>query len=233
MICWQSLTASVPKLRLALQSHQHEPLDKVNHPNPLRPNKIYLQSSVISLSRPASRPGTPSLKPNPTIGGSRSPVRGSTATPPGRSSEEKSNSGGQRKSGDSTRSLHQTFTPATTTTEESPEPTPQAAPVKSGGGWWGSILSTATAAVTQAQAAVQEIQKNEEAQKYLEQVRGNVGAIRGFGRSPMAQGDSNTNVSSRRGVAINGNAPPSRTSCRPLLPPYHLMSASRSTLPMI
>ena len=156
--------------------------------------------------RPASRPGTPSLKPNPAIAGSRSPVRGSTATPPGRSSEEKSNSGGQRKSGDSTRSLHQTFTPATTTTEESPEPTPQAAPVKSGGGWWGSILSTATAAVTQAQAAVQEIQKNEEAQKYLEQVRGNVGAIRGFGRSPVAQVFSNTNVSSRRRAAINGDA---------------------------
>lgn len=132
--------------------------------------------------RPASRPGTPSLKPNAATAGNRSPKRGTTVTPPpGRSSEEKSNSGGQRKSGDSTRSLHQTFTPATTTTEESPEPTPQAAPAKSGGSWWGGLVSTATAAVTQAQAAVREIQKNEDAQRYLEQVRGNVGAIRGFG----------------------------------------------------
>jgi Family of unknown function (DUF5427) len=129
--------------------------------------------------RPASRPGTPSLKPNAATAGSRSPTR-STATPPARSSEEKSQSG-QRKSNDSTRSTYQAFTPATTTTEESPEPSESTpAPAKSGG-WWGSILSTATAAVTQAQAAVQEIQKNEDAQRYFEQVRGNVSTLRGFG----------------------------------------------------
>ena len=158
--------------------------------------------------RPASRPGTPSLRPNPITAGSRSPQRSAAATPPqGRSSEEKSNSGGQRKSGDSTRSVHQTFTPATTTTEESPEPTPDAAPAKSGGGWWGSILSTATAAVSQAQAAVQEIQKNEEAQKYLEQVRGNVGAIRGFGMSLLYSflGNSIEHLSRRR-ATVNGHA---------------------------
>ena len=132
--------------------------------------------------RPASRPGTPSLKPNVNTAGSRSPNRATTATPPiGRSSEEKSNAGDQRKSGDSTRSFHQTYTPATTTSQESPEPEPQPAQARSGGGWWGSLVSTATAAVSQAQSAVREMQKNEEAQKYLEQVRGNVGALRGFG----------------------------------------------------
>lgn len=55
----------------------------------------------------------------------------------------------------------------------------------SGGGWWGGLLSTATATATaamkQAEAAVKEIQKNEEAQKWAEQVRGNVGALRGLG----------------------------------------------------
>lgn len=35
--------------------------------------------------------------------------------------------------------------------------------------------------MSQAQAAVKEIQKNEEAQKWAEQVRGNVGALRGIG----------------------------------------------------
>lgn len=138
--------------------------------------------------RPASRPATPSLKPNaPGATGSRSPKRTSTATPPpGRTSEERSNNG-QRKSGDSMRSFHQSFTPATSSTEESaehesqPEPVPAPAPAKSSGGWWGGILSTATAAVSQAQAAVKEIQKNEEAQKWAEQLRGNVGVIRGFG----------------------------------------------------
>lgn len=52
----------------------------------------------------------------------------------------------------------------------------------SGGGWWGGLLSTASAAMKQAEAAVKEIQKNEEAQKWAEQVRGNVGALRDFGR---------------------------------------------------
>lgn len=138
--------------------------------------------------RPSSRPTTPSLRPNPSsTAGNRSPKRTSTATPPpGRLSEEKS-SNGQRKSGDSARSFHQSFTPATTTTEESaesepqPEQEPEPAAAKSGG-WWGGILSTASAAVSQAQAAVKEIQKNEEAQKWADQVRGNVGILRGFGK---------------------------------------------------
>ncbi|QKX53505.1 uncharacterized protein TRUGW13939_00584 [Talaromyces rugulosus] len=50
-----------------------------------------------------------------------------------------------------------------------------------GGGWWGGILSTASAAMKHAEAAVKEIQKNEEAQKWAEQVKGNVGALRDFG----------------------------------------------------
>ena len=135
--------------------------------------------------RPASRPATPSLKPNTARSAARSPTRTSTATPPlGRSSEDKSNSGGLRKSGDSTRSGTQAaFTPATTSTgsHDEAESTPAPAPQKSGGGWWGGILSTATAAVSQAQAAVKEIQKNEEAQRWAEQMRGNVGALRGLG----------------------------------------------------
>lgn len=55
-----------------------------------------------------------------------------------------------------------------------------------GGGWWGGLLSTATATATaamkQAEAAMKEIQKNEEAQKWADQVRGNVGALREFGK---------------------------------------------------
>ena len=53
------------------------------------------------------------------------------------------------------------------------------------GGGWGGILSTATAAADaakkQAEAAYQELQKNQEAQRWAEQVRGNVGALRGIG----------------------------------------------------
>jgi len=146
----------------------------------------------LATQRPASRPGTPSLRSTTAASGNRSPKRTSTATPPpgGRFSEDKFVSGNgsvQRKSGDSARSFHHSqtvFTPATTTTEESPEPepVPASAPVLSGGGWWGGLLSTATAAVSQAQAAVKDLQKNEEAQKWAEQVRGNVGVLRGFGK---------------------------------------------------
>ena len=141
-----------------------------------------LLKDLGDLARPSSRPGTPSLKANPSTGPSRSPARSSTATPPlGRSSEE-ARAAVQRKSGDSARSTQPTYTPATTTTDESPgeeEPQQQGG----GGGWWGGFLSTATAAVSQAQKAVQDIQKNEDAQKYFEQVKGNVGVIRGFGES--------------------------------------------------
>ncbi|KAF2404547.1 hypothetical protein EJ06DRAFT_553405 [Trichodelitschia bisporula] len=70
------------------------------------------------------------------------------------------------------------------------QPKPQSAPEpqpaqQQSGGWWGGIFATATAtasaAVKQAEAAVKEIQKNEEALKWAEQVRGNVGALRGLG----------------------------------------------------
>lgn len=149
----------------------------------------------LATQRPASRPSTPSLKTTATAGaGARSPKRTSTTTPtPGRrSSEERSAPGTHpRKSGESTRSLHQSFTPATT--EESPEPEPEpetdrrpATAVPGGGGWWGGFLSTATAAVNQAQAAVKEIQRNEEAQRWAEQMRGNVGALKGLGQYLLA-----------------------------------------------
>ncbi|KAJ8129706.1 hypothetical protein O1611_g3924 [Lasiodiplodia mahajangana] len=52
--------------------------------------------------------------------------------------------------------------------------------------WWGGIFATATAtasaAMKQAEAAYKEIQQNEEAKKWAEQVRGNVGALRGLGK---------------------------------------------------
>ena len=144
----------------------------------------------LATQRPASRPGTPSLRSTTAASGNRSPKRTSTATPPpgGRSSEEKSVSGtgsAQRKSGESARSFHQSqtvFTPATTATEESPEPEPAPVPASGGGGWWGGLISTATAAVSQAQAAVKDLQKNEDAQKWAEQLKGNVGALRGLGK---------------------------------------------------
>ncbi|KAI0405890.1 maintenance of telomere capping protein 1 [Xylaria palmicola] len=132
-----------------------------------------------------ARPHTPRVK------------RTSTATPPpaaGRLSEDKSTAAA-RKSADSTRSLHASFTPSATSSDlqdaekrGTVEQTVPAAPVAattSGGGWWGGILATATAtasaAMKQAESAYKEIQQNEEAKKWAEQVRGNVGALKGLG----------------------------------------------------
>lgn len=125
-----------------------------------------------------SRPHTPRIQ----------SVKRSTATPPpasSRTSEEKA--APTRKSGESTRSYHTSFTPSATSSDlqetERKAPIAQAseAPAAASGGWWGGIFATASAAVKTAEAAVKEIQQNEEAKRWAEQVKGNVGALRGFG----------------------------------------------------
>ena len=76
------------------------------------------------------------------------------------------------------------MTPTESTSSEV-ESAPESSTVQTkseAGSWWGGLVATASAAVRQAEAAVKEIQKNEEAQKWAEQVRGNVGALRGLGK---------------------------------------------------
>ena len=131
----------------------------------------------LAQERPKSRPHTPRVGASVPPAAQASPKRASTATPP---------PGAQtRKSGESTRSFHQSFVPGEDKPAQ-PEPTKQAptdaAPqVSGGGGWWGGIMATATAAVKQAEALAKEIQKNEEAQRWAEQVKGNVGVLRSYG----------------------------------------------------
>lgn len=113
-----------------------------------------------------------------------------------------------RRSTDSARSFKPTLTPSATSSElhetdkRAPAPAPAPAPAEqqqaaqqpaaeeqAGGGWWGGWLSTATAtanaAMKQAEAAYKEIQHNEEAKKWTEQVKGikgiDVGALRHYG----------------------------------------------------
>ncbi|KIM97893.1 hypothetical protein OIDMADRAFT_168167 [Oidiodendron maius Zn] len=128
-------------------------------------------------AQPGSRPQTPRIQ---------SVKRTTTATPPqsfSQTSDEKT--GAPRKSGDSNRSFHTSLTPSATSSElqdaEKKAPIAQPTAVSSGGGWWGGIFATASAAVKTAEAAVKEIQQNEEAKRWAEQVKGNVGALRGFG----------------------------------------------------
>jgi hypothetical protein len=153
----------------------------------------------LAKAKPASRPHTPKLSSGALNTRTRSPVRRDAAATPSssgsaRNSEDKPRSNvPPRKSGESTRSFHQGLTPTSEEHADSyddkqpgKKDEPQAEPQQqqaSGGGWWGSVFATATAVKKQAEAAVKEIQKNEEAQRWAEQVRGNVGALKGLGKA--------------------------------------------------
>lgn len=139
----------------------------------------------LGAQQPPSRPHTPRIQ----------SVKRSTATPPpasSRNSEEKAS--GPRKSAESTRSYHTSFTPSATSSDlqEAERKAPIAQPAEptastsSGGGWWGGIFATASAAVKTAEAAVKEIQHNQEAQRWAEQVKGNIGVLQGFGKTALA-----------------------------------------------
>ncbi|KAM5384429.1 hypothetical protein ACJZ2D_001465 [Fusarium nematophilum] len=119
--------------------------------------------SELAAEQP-SRPHTPRIK--------DVAARRSTATPP---------AGDPRKSTDSARSNRASFTPSATSSElhevekkviAEPVQSSNPAPQPSGGRWWGGILSTASAAMKQAEAAVTQIQQNEEAKKWVEQAKG-------------------------------------------------------------
>lgn len=153
---------------------------------------LFEELGIPERPKPNSRPHTPRPQSTSTTSATRSSPRLTRAVTPSstddaRSSEEEK--ARQRKSGDSTRSLHKSFTPASSgegETELEPEKSASSVPEavqsqSSGGGWWGSVFSTASAAVKQAEALAKEIRQNEEAQRWAEQVKGNVGALRGLG----------------------------------------------------
>ncbi|KAF2023270.1 hypothetical protein EK21DRAFT_81319 [Setomelanomma holmii] len=139
------------------------------------------------IPRPSSRSNTPKLSSSSTTSSNRRTAGAVTPSSTGSARTSEDKPAAPRKSGESTRSFRQSFAP---TEEEPAKAAPQPAEAKqSGGSWWGGgwggIISTATeaanAAKKQAEAAYQEIQKNQEAQRWAEQVRGNVGALRGIG----------------------------------------------------
>lgn len=141
-----------------------------------------LLAELENLGAQAERPHTPRVQTSKRAVGTPPPASS-------RNSEEKASA--PRKSGESTRSFHTSFTPSATSSDlqEAERKAPIAQPAEAastsgggGGGWWGGIFATASAAVKTAEAAVKEIQQNEEAKRWAEQVKGNVGALRGFGK---------------------------------------------------
>ncbi|PYI06320.1 hypothetical protein BO78DRAFT_397272 [Aspergillus sclerotiicarbonarius CBS 121057] len=148
---------------------------------------ILAELDNLASQRPSSGPGTPRVstnEPRPIIK-SPKPAATTATPPPGRSSEEKQ---APRKSGESARVSFTEKRAADTQKPETEKPAVQEQAASSGGGgggWWGGIFATASAtasaAMKQAEAAVKEIQQNEEAQKWAQQMKGNVGALKDLG----------------------------------------------------
>ncbi|EUC45136.1 hypothetical protein COCMIDRAFT_37097 [Bipolaris oryzae ATCC 44560] len=142
-----------------------------------------------AVPRQISRPNTPKVASSSASSNRRAPgVATPSSTGSARTSEDNRPSA-PRKSGESTRSYHQSFVPTKEEPAKAQASEPKEERSSGGGSWWGGgwggLVSTATAAAEtarkQAEAAYQEIQKNQEAQRWAEQVRGNVGALRGIG----------------------------------------------------
>lgn len=132
----------------------------------------------LSIQRPSSGPGTPRLSTDKPRSSTRSPRPSATIERP----EEKAS----RQSEETSRSSHTGIKQEPKAEENTPTQSQQEKEQpqqeqEQGGGWWGGIFATASAAMKQAEAAVKEIQNNEEAQRWAQQVKGNVGALRDFG----------------------------------------------------
>lgn len=162
--------------------------------------ELFADLDRLTSERPASRSTTPKVPSSAGRSVTRSPKGGTSASIPistGESSSTSKETAGNQKtarnSAESTDSRSISFTPATSQSNgdgdanlDDPARTEtnisRLEDVKSsGGGWWGGLVATASAAVKTAEAAVKEIQQNEEAKKWAEQVKGNVGALRGLG----------------------------------------------------
>jgi hypothetical protein len=143
---------------------------------------ILAELDHLATQRPSSGPGTPRLSSDKPRSSTRSPRPSATID---RATEDKAPVRQSEETGRTSR---------TETKPEQPKAEAESAPAQQSseaGGWWGGwsgglsggLFATATAAMKQAEAAVKEIQNNEEAQKWAQQVKGNVGALRDLGMS--------------------------------------------------
>lgn len=138
---------------------------------------ILAELDSLATQRPASRTGTP----RPSVDKPRKPAKSPrSSTTIERPTEEKP-----------VRQSVETGQPSRAEVSEQPKAEPEnvtAQSAEESGGWWGGwgggLYATATAAMKQAEAAVKEIQNNEEAQKWAQQVKGNVSALRDLSMKP-------------------------------------------------
>ncbi|KAI9721397.1 MAG: hypothetical protein M1828_005146 [Chrysothrix sp. TS-e1954] len=135
----------------------------------------------LAAARPSSRANTPGLSSSATSdrGQKHFTPTSSGSVGSGRSSEEK-----PAGSESELRVLKAPQAPSSASQQAQQSESSKSASATggaAGAGWWGGITSMASAAVKQAKGAVEEIQKNEEAMKWAEQVQGNYGMLRGLG----------------------------------------------------
>lgn len=136
-----------------------------------------IEKQLAAKPAATSRPGTPRLSSSTTSATNKSDKRGADYTPATTSqgSSQRNSSEDRRRattaqarsSGEGSRSFHTAQTPAA-----AEDATPAAQQQGGGGGWWGSMFNVATAAVKQAESLAKNIQGNEDAQKWVEQIRG-------------------------------------------------------------
>ncbi|KAJ5308902.1 hypothetical protein PENANT_c013G07449 [Penicillium antarcticum] len=144
---------------------------------------ILAELDHLATQRPSSGPGTPRLSSDKPRSSTRSPRPSTTID---RSNEDKAP---VRQSEETGRTSRTETKPQQPKLEAESAPAQRSSSSEEGGGWWGGwsgglsggLFATATAAMKQAEAAVKEIQNNEEAQKWAQQVKGNVGALRDLG----------------------------------------------------
>lgn len=136
---------------------------------------ILAELDHLAAQRPSSGPGTPRISSDKARPHTRSPRPSATSERP---SEEKASAQQAEETGRTSRAEAKQEQPKT-------EPEEAASEESQGGGWWGGLFATASAAMKQAEAAVKEIQNNEEAQRWAQQVKGNVGALRDLGIYPL------------------------------------------------
>jgi hypothetical protein len=134
----------------------------------------------LAAKKTSSRPSTPRLSSSTTTtttsGGTAkaTPASTSVGSSQRNSSEDRASrtQAPVRNSGEGGRSFHQ----SQTAEDEAP-----AKAASAGGGWWSSMYSAASTAVKQAETLAKEIRGNEEAQKWAEQVRGNISNLQSIG----------------------------------------------------
>ncbi|KAF2666111.1 hypothetical protein BT63DRAFT_427906 [Microthyrium microscopicum] len=148
-------------------------------PNPSSAADPLAALESLAAAKPLSRPNTPKLAGASRRSGTTTTTNSTgdaahTPTSSARNSEDRTRSAARRSAESSTPLAHE-LTP--TSEDEVREEEQQSG----GGGWWGGLMSAASAARKQAEAAVKEIQRNEEAQKWAEQVRGGAGMLTSIG----------------------------------------------------